>query len=152
MATPIPGFTQGTLVNTAAFQSAFVTLSALTGVPLVGNQEAIAQRLEELTGIVGTIAEALVHTAPAVNIGTANTETLATTLVTLQSHINQVETKVDWSEHQRAQGNSPGGQRESYQKPACESKAMMSIKTRGSDKTGFRLWNQKIINAITTEY
>ena len=60
-----------------------------------------------------------------------------------------MEAKIDWSEHQRAQGNNPGGQREHFQKPACESKAMMSIKTLGTDKTGFRLWNQKFINAIT---
>ena len=67
MAENIPGYTAPTEVNVGAYANAFATLSTMSGVPLIGNPEAMAQRLEELTGIVGTLAEALAHTAPVVN-------------------------------------------------------------------------------------
>ena len=82
--TNIPGYTAGNAVNVGAFQGAFATLSTMTGVPLIGNPEAVAQRLEELTGIVGTLAEALSHTAPAVNIATSNNDLLAACIANLQ--------------------------------------------------------------------
>ena len=70
MAEGIPGYVAPNEINVGAFTNAFATLSTLSGVPLIGNPEAIAQRLEELTGIVGTLAEALAHTAPVVNTHT----------------------------------------------------------------------------------
>ena len=144
----MPGYTPANAVNAAAFQNAFATLSTLVGVPLIGNPEAVAQRLEELTSIVGTLAEALARTAPAVNANTANSDLIAAHLVNLEAQIGQVETKVDWSEHQRSQGTNVGGQ-PWVPKAACESRAVQSIKNLGSDKTGFRLWNQKFVNAVT---
>ena len=56
MAGSVPGYIAPSEVNAGAFQSAFATLSTLVGVPLIGNPEAMAQRLTELTGIVGTLA------------------------------------------------------------------------------------------------
>jgi hypothetical protein len=84
MATP-PGFIQVNEVNNAAFQNAFATLATMSGVPLIGNPEAMAQRLEELTSIVGTLAEALAHTAPVINNNLANTNLLAAHAVSLET-------------------------------------------------------------------
>ena len=94
----MPGYTMPSEVNAGAFQNAFATLSTLAGAPLVGNPAAVAQRLEELTSIVGTLAEALAHTAPAVNTNTMNNALLATHLVNLESQLGQVETRFDFAE------------------------------------------------------
>ena len=92
MAGAVPGYIPGQAANAAAYQTAYGTLATLTGVPLIGNQEAVAQRLEELTSIVGTIAEALSHTAPAIDIATANNDLIAACLTNIQQHITAVET------------------------------------------------------------
>ena len=81
----MPGYVPPNEVNAGAFQNAFATLSTLVGVPLIGSPEAVAQRLEELTSIVGTLAEALAHTAPAVNTNTVNSAVIATHLVNLET-------------------------------------------------------------------
>ena len=75
----IPGDNLGNAVNIAAYHSAYGTLATMAGVPLVGNPEAVAQRPEELTSIVGTLAEALSHTAPAVNTATNNNDLIVAT-------------------------------------------------------------------------
>ena len=89
MASTVPGFTPGNAVNVAAYQSAYATLATMAGVPLIGNAEAVAQILEELTGIVGTLAEALSHTAPAINVATSNNDLIAACVANLQQHITQ---------------------------------------------------------------
>ena len=155
----VPGFTAPPEVNEGVYSGTFARLSTMTGVPLIGNPEAIAQRLEELTSIVGTLAEALTHTAPVVNTHTANTAILAARSanleaqlaahsVNLEAQINQLETRFDFVEHQRAQ-NVNVGSKPFYPKAASEHRAIQSIKVLGSDKAGFRLWNHKFINAVT---
>ena len=124
MATP-QGYMQVNEVNNGAFQSAFATLATLTGVPLVGNPEAVAQRLEELTSIVGTLAEAMVHTAPIINNNAADSNLLAAHAVSLETQIHTVETKLDYAEFQRAQGkggNGPPNGNAWIPKAACEAK------------------------------
>ena len=106
MAGVVPGYSPGNAVNAAAYQSAYATLATMTGVPSVGNPEAVAQRLEELTNIVGTLAEALSHTAPAINTATNNNDLIVACIANIQQHISTVETKAEWLEAQRA--NSPG--------------------------------------------
>ena len=77
MAEGIGEYVAPTEVNVWIYTGTFARLSTMTGVPLIGNPEAIAQRLEELTSIVGTLAEALTLTAPVVNTHTVNTAILA---------------------------------------------------------------------------
>ena len=126
------GYVAGNPVNAVAFQTAFATIATMTGVPLVGNPEGIAQRLEELTGIVGSIAEGLAHTAPAVNQATANNEFLAVSLANLEGQINTVKVKVDWTEAQRIASETRGSEGSTGNgwtpRAACESKAMMIIR------------------------
>ena len=135
-------------INEGIYQGTFARLSTMTDVPLIGNPEAIAQRLEELTSIVGTIVEALTQTAPVVNTHTVNTAILAARSTNLETQLGQLETRFDFVEHQRAQSGNVGGQ-PFVPKAASEHKAIQSIKILGSDKTGFRLWNQKFINSVT---
>ena len=142
------GYTAPLEVNEAVYQGTFARLSTMTGVPLIGNPEAIAQRLEELTSIVGTIVEALTQTAPVVNTHTVNTAILAARSTNLETQLGELETRFDFVEHQRAQSGNVGGQ-PFVPKAASEHKAIQSIKILGSDKTGFRLWNQKFTNAVT---
>ena len=148
MAAPIPGFNNVPPINIGPYQSTYTSISQITGTPLIGNPEAMAQRLEELTGLVGTLAEALTFTAPAINSNIVNNELIAATIANSQQHINTLEIKTNWLEQQRAQStnSNEGG---NFRKPACESRALMSIKTLGSEKTGFKLWNQKFLNAVT---
>ena len=91
MAEGVTGYIAPNEVNANAFANAFATLSTLSGVPLVGNPEAMAQRLEELTSIVGTLAEALAHTAPVVNTHTVNGALLASHIVNLETQFNKLE-------------------------------------------------------------
>ena len=83
------GYVAPTGVNEQVYAGSFARLPLMTGVPLVAKPEGIAQRLEELTGIVGSIAEGLAHTAPAVNQGTANNEFLAMSIANLESQIRR---------------------------------------------------------------
>ena len=142
------GYIAPTEVNEQVYLGTFARLSTMTGVPLIGNPEAMAQRLEELTSVVGTLAEALTHTVPVVNLHTVNTAILAARSTNLESQLGQLEVRFDFVEHQRAQGGNVGG-RPFVPKAASEHKAIQSIKILGSDKTGFRLWNQKFINSVT---
>jgi hypothetical protein len=142
------GFVVPPEVNEAIYSGTFARESTMTGTPLVGNTEAIAQRLEELTSIVGTIVEALTQTAPIVNMHTVNSAILAARSTNLETQLGQLETRFDFVELQRAQSGNVGGQ-PFVPKAASEHKAIQSIKTLGSDKTGFRQWNQKVINAVT---
>ena len=147
----IAGFQSASgLVNATAFQTAYASMAQLKGVKVEGSTDSVTKRLEELTEIVGTLAEGLSQAMPAVNLGTSNAEALASIIVSIEDHLNIVETKVDWTEHQRnVEQNAGKGGTQWTPKAACESKAMMSIKSLGSDKTGFRLWNQKFVNAVT---
>ena len=122
MAEGIQGYTAPPEVNEAIYTWTFARLSTMTGVPLLGTPEAMAQRLEELTSIVGTLAEALTLTVPVVNLHTVNTAILAarsTNLevqlaaqsVNLEAQINQLETRFDFVEHQRAQSGNHHGSR-----------------------------------------
>ena len=97
MADGISGYTAPNEVNVGAFAGAFAQVSQMSGVPLIGNPDAMAQRLEELTGIVGTLAEALAHTAPVVNTHTVNGALLAARSINLEAQISEVETKFDFS-------------------------------------------------------
>ena len=143
-----PGFNQAQEVNSQVFQNAFTAVATMTGTPLIGNPEATAVRLEELTSVVGTLAEALFHAVPLLNNTAANTNSLSGHAVNLEAQINTVETKMDYAEFQRAQGK--GGKGNAWiPKAACESKAIQNIKNLGSDKANFRLWNQKFVNAVT---
>ena len=93
----IPGFSAPPEVNVATYTGVFARLSMMTGVPLIGNPEAIAQRLEELTSLVGTIAEALTVTSPVVNNHTVNTAILAALSINLESQLGQLETRFEFS-------------------------------------------------------
>ena len=104
MAEGIQGYTAPAEVNEQVYAGSFARLSMMTGVPLIGNAEAMAQRLEELTSIVGTIAGALTLTTPVVNIHRVNTALLLAHQVNLEAQIGELETRFDFGEHQRAQG------------------------------------------------
>ena len=139
----IQGYVAPAEANVAVFTTIFTQVSQLSGIPLVGSPDAMAHRLEELIGIVGTLSEALAHTVPIVNTHTVNTALLAARAINLEAQINVVDTKIDYSEHQRAQNQNAGGHQWTP-KAASEHRAIRSIKTLGTEKAGFRLWNQKV--------
>jgi hypothetical protein len=90
MAAPA-GFNQAQELNNQAFQSAFTTIATMTGTPLIGNPEATAVRLEELTSVVGTLAEALVHAVPLLNNNAVGVNLLAGHATNLEAQVNTVE-------------------------------------------------------------
>ena len=55
-----------------AFRNAYGAVATMSGVPLVGTTEATCQKLEELTGIVGTLAEATLNAIPGINTANNN--------------------------------------------------------------------------------
>ena len=93
----IAGFQSASgLVNATAFQTAYANMAQLKGVKVEGSTDSVTKRLEELTEIVGTLAEGLSQAMPAVNLGTSNAEALASIIVSTEGRLNTVETNVDW--------------------------------------------------------
>ena len=145
----IQGYIAPNQVNVGAFSGAFATVSQMSGIPLVGNPDAMAQRLEELTGIVGTIAEALAHTAPVVNIHTVNTALLAARSINLEAQLNTVETRFDFSEHQRTNNPNAGAQSWSH-KVASEHRAIQSIKNLRERQNWIQVVESKVCQLSDT--
>ena len=80
----IAGFQSASgLVNATAFQTAYANMAQLKGVKVEGSTDSVTKRLEELTEIVGTLAEGLSQAMPAVNLGTSNAEVLASIIVSV---------------------------------------------------------------------
>ena len=96
--------------------------------------------------MVGNLAEGTLNAVASINVANNKCNSIGAHLAKLEESVQTLITKVEWLEYhnQRNHNNYDKGTR-----PAAESKAIQNIKVLASDKTGFRLWNNKFINAIT---
>ena len=151
----------GRLIPEDAPQEVVDGLAALVSNPLTADPNLglmkVAQRIEELTQLVGRIAHADLTTIPASNISTNNLTATASylkqteqrmndSIIALQANMQHAEQQIIYlNQHYKDNNNQHFNPQH---KPAAESKAIQSIKPLTSDKKEFRLWNSKFINAI----
>ena len=157
----IADWQMGRLIPEDAPQEVVDGLTALVSNPLTADPNLglmkVAQRIEELTQLVGRIAHADLTTIPASNISTNNLTATASylkqteqrmndSIIALQTNMQHTEQQIIYlNQHYKDNNNQHFNPQH---KPAAESKAIQSIKPLTSDKKEFRLWNSKFINAI----
>ena len=85
------------------YREVYSTIATLSGTALIGNPDIMAQRLEELTGILGRLAEADVNNMPALGIALNNINAIGDHIKNMefgiQARIKDIEEKCQPTRH-----------------------------------------------------
>ena len=109
----------------------------------------IEQTLQSQTSVTATVSAEATQAASERAQQQQQMQQLSQEVRTIGQAMQALNSNQQQLQQQQAQQTAATGNANSFQKPLSESKCITNLKTLGSDKSEFKVWNEKLINATT---